>query len=142
MSSQAKKKPSPFPDAYAQLQAIPVRNQAVEMLPGGPQDVRIAAVPVKYPNWLAPMARWLGWAGRKRKYELEGLGLAVYERIDGRTTIENLVDWLMAEHRLSFFESRALILHYVHQLMTKALVVVAVRKEGRAEASPEPAREP
>ena len=135
MSSAGKKKP--FADAQAQLRAVPLRNQAVEMQPGGAAEVRIAAVPVTYPRWLAPLARWLGWTAEKRKYELDGLGLAVYERIDGRRTIEDLMDWLIEEHRLSFFEARALILHYVHQLMSKGLVVVAVR-QGAADGGGEP----
>ena len=42
-----------------------------------------------------------------------------------KTTIDDLIDYLMSEHKLTFFEARGIILKYTHDLMQRGLIAVA-----------------
>jgi Coenzyme PQQ synthesis protein D (PqqD) len=114
------------PSFTEQLEATPIKNEKAAASPTGTDCVRIS-VPVVYPSWLGPVARALRLRGQ-RSYELEGVGRAVYDRVDGETSVEHLVDWLAAEHRLSFHEARVLIMKYLQMLMERGLIVIAGRR--------------
>jgi hypothetical protein len=110
------------PTIAQQLTAVRVRNQRVEQV----DDARGATITVQlaYEGLMKPLAKALRMR-RARSYRLDGLGLSVYRRIDGAATLEQLTDWLAAEHRLSFHESRTLLMWYLQMLMEKGLVVIA-----------------
>jgi hypothetical protein len=105
-----------------QLEARPIKNEKAVTSPTEADAVRVR-VPLVYPPWLRPAARALGLR-KEKSYELEGVGRAVYDRVDGTSSVENLVDWLAEEHRLSFHESRALIMQYLQMLMQRGLIVI------------------
>lgn len=111
------------PTFLEQLKATPVKNEMAVAAVDESTSLRIT-VPLVYPPWLRPIANTLHLRG-KRSYELEGVGRAVYDRIDGDTSVEVLVDWLAAEHRLSFHEARVLVMKYLQMLMERGLVVIA-----------------
>jgi len=67
---------------------------------------------------------------RRRRYLLDGIGLSIYERIDGKKTFEQLVDEFGAEHKLTFFESRALLTTYLQLLTRRGLIAVGVKRRG------------
>lgn len=89
----------------------------------GTAGVRIS-VPLVYPAWLRSVANTLRLRGQ-RSYELDGVGRAVFDRVDGETRVEDLVDWLAADYRLSFHEARVLIMKYLQMLMERGLIVIA-----------------
>jgi hypothetical protein len=59
-----------------------------------------------------------------KKYSLVGLSRNMYESVDGKKTVEDLLNRLMKEYKLTFLEARALTLQYLSDLMTRGLVVV------------------
>jgi hypothetical protein len=115
-----------------QLEARPIKNEKAVAHVTDAERLRIS-VPLIYPAWLGPAARALGLR-KEKSYELEGVGRAVYDRVDGETSVESLVDWLAEAHRLSFHEARVLIMKYLQMLMERGLIVIVANAppEGRA----------
>ena len=121
MPSKSEKRSAPtFID---QLTATPIRNDKAVARVTETASLRVS-VPQSYPAWVRPIAKTMHLRGEK-SYELEGVGRSVFDRVDGETSVENLVDWLAAEHRLSFHESRVLIMKYLQMLMEHGLIVIA-----------------
>jgi len=114
------------PSFTEQLTATPIRNEKAMTRATEVASLRVS-VPQTYPAWLRPLANTMRLRGEK-SYELEGVGRSVYDRVDGETSVEDLVDWLAAEHRLSFHESRVLIMKYLQMLMERGLIVIAGRR--------------
>jgi Coenzyme PQQ synthesis protein D (PqqD) len=118
-----------FPGAAAfadQLEATPIKNEKAVMSITEADAVRVS-VPLIYPAWLRPVANVMRFR-KQRSYELEGVGRAVYDRVDGQTSVAALVDWLATEHQLSFHEARVLIMKYLQMLMERGLIVIAGKR--------------
>lgn len=111
-------------DFAAQLQCVPVRNEGARAAPApGNPDAVIVEVRLRYPGVLDAAAR-LVKARRVRRYELAGISRELFEKLDGRQTLENLIDSLAAEEQLTFLEARALLVQYLRDLMQRGLVVI------------------
>jgi hypothetical protein len=117
-------------DLARQLASVPVRNERVTVQPGPRAGSMVVEVELVYPGWVSPL-RLLLRPRRTRKFLLEGIGLSVYQSIDGRKTFEQLVDGFAAEHRLTFFEGRALLAQYLQMLTRRGLVAVALKAAER-----------
>jgi hypothetical protein len=119
--------PSPGrPSIEQQLLVVPVRNHRVQTA----EDAKGLTVTVEmlYPGLMKPLVRLLKMR-KQRSYRLDGIGLAVYRRVDGKAALEQLIDWLAEEHRLSFHEARTLLMQYLQTLMEKGLVVLAATEQ-------------
>ena len=114
-------------DFRTQLQAIPVRNEKAEVLESDETHM-VLGVKLNY-DGLMLVAATLFRLKQTKKYEIEDLSLELYRSLDGQKTVENLIDSLMASHKLSFFEARALLAQYLSDLMRRGLVAVAIKKE-------------
>jgi hypothetical protein len=118
-----RKAPAPPPvDAHTQLALRVVRNVRVTVAEDAPQRL-VVELPLTYPRWLGPLPRWWKLKERKR-YELEGLPLAVWRRIDDRRTVDDLIAWLADSERLTWLEARLLTLTWLHGLAGRGLVVL------------------
>jgi hypothetical protein len=113
-----------------QLSSIPVRNERVRAYPADDPDSLVVEVELKYPAWMSLLVKLLRMPGRKR-YRLDGVGLQVYQSVDGSKSFQRLVDDFGEMHKLTFFEARALLMQYVKILMKRGLVVVALKKRDR-----------
>lgn len=111
-------------DFDTQLHCVPVRNKKVDITyPDDPDGALLIEIDLKYSGILAIAASI--FRSRKRKgYYLEGLSKELYEKLDGKRTVEDLVLELAKEEKLGFLESRALIVLYLKSLMEKGLVVI------------------
>jgi hypothetical protein len=111
-------------DFDRQLHSVPVRNSKVKIIyPENNTEVIIAEVELKYSGIISIAAKIFG--SRKRKgYELEGVAREIYEKLDGKKTVEDLVLDFAKDEKLGFLESRALIVQYLKNLMEKGLVVI------------------
>ncbi|MCK6489881.1 MAG: PqqD family protein [Planctomycetes bacterium] len=107
-----------------QLALRPQRNARATVLLDEPERVRLA-VPLSYRGPLA-LARRLLRLREQRTYVLDGLGLELWRRIDGTTTVAGLVEWLERDEGLSFQEARLLLADYLGTLTARGLVAVAV----------------
>ena len=108
-----------------QLKTVPYRNERVRLTrPEGNPDALIVEADLAY-NGVVKLLAGLLKPKKSKKYQLEGLARECYERIDGHRTVEQFIDELMAEHKLTFFEARALIAQYLKGLMERGLIVIA-----------------
>lgn len=126
-------------DFGTQLHTIPVRNQSLRVVESDPDsDALGVEVQLKKRGFVGLLARWVN-TPPKKQYELAGLSRDLFEQLDGKRTVEELIDWLAAEEQLTFLEARALILHYLGDLMTRGLIVVLGEEgagaSGRSESS-------
>jgi hypothetical protein len=74
-----------------------------------------------------------------KRFHLDAIGREVYESIDGKKSFEELIDLFSESHKLTFFESRALLMQYVEILMKRGLVVIGIRQDdeqGRKKTQP------
>ena len=111
-------------DFETQLHCVPVRNQGVTTVtPENNPGVLVVEVRLRYTGLLALAAR-LFKTRRVRRYELAGLSRELYEKLDGKRTLEDLVNELAIEDKLTFFEARALMVQYLKDLMQRGLAVV------------------
>jgi len=114
----------PAIDFEHQLHTLPIRNtQAVVSASERKPEAILVQVKLTYKGVLGPIAKWVN-ARRAKRYELAGLSREMFERVDGKTSVEQLVDWLCEQERLTFLEGRALVVHYLRDLMRRGLVVV------------------
>lgn len=107
------------------LRVVPVRNAGVSALPPEAQGELQLQVVLRYGPVTGVLRRLLG-ARTHRRYVLEGVGREVYEDIDGTRTFEQLIDRFAERHKLSFFESRALLAQYLQILVKRGLVVATL----------------
>ena len=119
--------PALFPSMEGQLLAIPVRNERVSRLPGPEPGTAVFEVELVYRRlkWLARLLK----ARRHKHIVLEGLALALYDRLDGQITVGGLVAWLMEDQWLTFHEARGVVVHGLHLLVQRGLVAVMVPRQ-------------
>ena len=112
-------------DFNSQLKSVPIRNAKVRTV-SAKADSAVFEVDLKYNRLLYPFAMLLGMR-KSRKYELYGLSLELYRTLDGTRSTENLIDELAERFKLTFFESRALVISYLSMLMRRGLIVIVGR---------------
>lgn len=125
MPSRRSPPEEPRPRAFdfaKQLRTVPVPNVKARSSPDENGGLTLT-VDLKYSDWLRPLAGLLRLR-KEKKYLLDGLALELYRFLDGKRNIGDLVEKLMADHRLTFLESRALVIQYLGMLMKRGLVAV------------------
>ena len=116
-------------DFESQLHCVPVRNEGVTtIVPDGNPGVLIVEVRLRYGGLLGVAAR-LFRTRSVRRYELAGLARELYGKVDGKRTLEDFVVELSTEEKLTFLEARALLDHYLKDLMQRGLVVVVAERQ-------------
>lgn len=105
----------------AQMACVPVRNTRVAAVAG--EDTETITVPLTRRWWMRPLSHFLRLPVA-RSYRLDGLGLEVWQAIDGQSTIGALVEGFAARHRLSYHEARAAVMGFLRLLITRGLIVV------------------
>ena len=113
-------------DVARRLKARPVRNAATKCLIDR-HDLMSIEVTLKYEGLVRVAKKALKLRGKKT-YELEGIGLAMFRQIDGKTTVEELLEKLKADEQLTFFEARGLVVKYLADLAGKGLIVLGVEE--------------
>jgi hypothetical protein len=116
------KKKLPVLAPAEQMRCVPIRNARAEIAGEGP--ILKVTVPLTYPGAVRPLKRLLKLRETKT-FELEGVGKAVFEKVDDERPIEGIVDWFAADYALSFHEARALVMGYLKTLTENGLIVIA-----------------
>jgi hypothetical protein len=109
-----------------QLDSVPIRNRGARVTRAEDGTVAVE-VEFVYTGWM----RWIQGVlrpSRHRRFELDAVGTRLYDRIDGVRTFERMIDEFAAEHALTFFEARALLMQYMRLLMHKGIVVIGVKE--------------
>ena len=116
-----------------QLGSKPVANEAVRSEQGEDGRVRVT-VPLKHRGWSRALSHILPLS-TERNVELDVLGSQVLSQCDGEHTVEDLIDWFEQRWKLSFFEARGLILHFLEQLMKRGLIAVIAPADSEANSA-------
>ncbi len=124
MNAQSNQSPSARIDKQRALTAIPVQNTEVstETLISGQILIRY---PVTMRPWLAKwVRRFKGDSGqiRFRKLELDNLGTNVWQMIDGKRTVQDIIDEFAQIHQLQAGESESAITQFLRDLGKRGLI--------------------
>ena len=124
-------KPEPFQspqDSSAEMRAIPGINQLAILIAEEPGVYKILEIELKYGPLINPIASLLK-ARRKKRIQLEGLSLEIFNLIDGVRHIGDIIEYLISTHKLSYFESRSLCLYYMQLLSSNGIVALGIPKD-------------
>lgn len=93
------------------------------------------SVPLRQPKWV----RWVRPVfpiSKEKQVELDKLGAEIFALCDGHRTVEEIIDRHKDRWHLSFFESRAMILQFLRDLMKRDLIVMKVTSGAAAGRQP------
>jgi len=110
----------------AALNSKPLRLVETDMKPlgqeGGMLTVQLAQK--KIGRWFFRLP-----AGAKKSYEFDTIGVFVWEQIDGKTSVEQIVKRLAKRYDLNLREAQVPTLKFLQMLIQRGLVGVPVEKQ-------------
>jgi hypothetical protein len=124
MNTNSKQNPLPRINKQTALAAIPVQNNEVsaEVLPSG-------QILIRYPVTMRPgLAKWFrrfkGTSPQTnfRKLQLDNLGTDVWQMIDGKRTVQEIIDKFAQIHQLQGAESESAITQFLRDLGKRGLI--------------------
>ena len=118
------------------MSAVPHRNRAARFEEHA--DGTLVSVPRRRPWWLRGPVRMIIRISGERRIQFDAMGSFVLTRIDGRRTVEQLVECMMGRYQLSFAEARSSVATFLRMLMERGVIVIQVGKG--ASKSPSAAR--
>lgn len=106
------------------LDCIPVKNRHAreQRLDNG--DV-VVLYPVTVRPWMTALARWLGAGAtpeRTAKLQLDRLGSAVWDMLDGRTPLRRIAAAFAETHRLERKEAEVATAQFIRELGRRGLI--------------------
>ncbi|MBW1989877.1 MAG: PqqD family protein [Deltaproteobacteria bacterium] len=105
------------------LSAVVEKNREVEEEPR--EKGIILTYQVVYKPWFARLARRMGLAGdqaRTKRLELDAMGRAVWDMVDGRRTVKNIVDKFERDFQVLPAEAEASVTVFLRELGKRGLV--------------------
>ncbi len=108
----------------ALLEAIPVCNRAARVEKNG-QEV-VVYLPIRPRWWMKPPFSWALPYRDERGVALDKLGAEVYAAVNGRRTVEQIVESFAKTHRLRFHEARLAVMQFLRMLAERNIIVLAV----------------
>ena len=124
MNTDSKQNPLPRISKQHALAAIPVPNSDVTTIVRASGQILIQ-YPVTLRPWLAKWVRpFKGTAPniRYRKLELDNLGTDVWQMIDGKRTVQDIIDEFAQIHQLAVAESESAITQFLRDLGKRGLI--------------------
>ncbi len=107
-----------------QLRSIPVVNSAVKMRDLSGRK-KLITVPLAEKRW-GRVAKRIFPIRREKKLEIDALSAEILGLFDGKRTVEDVIDVHKDRWKLSFFESRGMILDFMKRMVKRAVVVLVV----------------
>ena len=108
------------------LRTVPVANRAATVKIAG-EGLHVL-LPIRRRWWMRPPLSWVLPYREHRTVALDRLGREVYEAVDGRRTVEAIVERLAEAHRLRFHEARMAVMQFLRMLAERNIVILAVPK--------------
>ncbi len=102
------------------LRAVPHRNRAVQVEPR--EEGLLLSVPLRRVWWAPGIVRWLFRISEVRSVQLDALGSHVLSFINGRRSVEKVIEKMMREYNLSFYEARISVLQFLKMLTERGLI--------------------
>lgn len=123
-------KRQPKINRHRALGSYPVRNQAVEWRAEGEQ--RTVLIARRREDAVGRLLSLFFVVPKERKYELDAVGSYVWQRCDGRHTVEQLIRDLAARYKLNRKEAEVSLAEFLRRLGKRKLVALAVPREPQA----------
>ena len=130
-------KPEPLEipeDQNRERMAVPGRNALATVIQEEPGIYKILEVELKYGGFIKLLTKILKARNRKR-IQLDGLSLIIYDYIDGKRNVGDIIFMLQDRFNLSYFETRSLCLYYLQKMSGGGLIALGVLKEEVVETS-------
>ena len=108
------------------LSACPIRLVTSDVQPrdGGGGAIKVPLAPRRWPFRLPP--------GATKTFELDAVGVFVWNTLDGQTTVRELVERLAGHYHLNLREAQVPTLKFLEMLMRKGLVGMPVASASEA----------
>ncbi|MBW2192152.1 MAG: PqqD family protein [Deltaproteobacteria bacterium] len=106
------------------LNSIPVKSEHVRESRLENGDA-LLTYPVRTKPWMAGIVRFLGGSSEgvvTKKLQLDALGTAVWERIDGRRSVRRMVREFIGEHQLHPKEAEVAVTRFLRDLGKRGLI--------------------
>lgn len=84
-------------------------------------------VPMQPPRWGRRLFRLP--AGATKTFEFDALGVFVWEQIDGKTSVKQIVERLSRRYKLNLREAQVPTIRFLQMLMSKHLIGIRSEKE-------------
>ena len=110
------------------LRAVLHRNRALKLEPR--EEGLLLVVPMRRPWWSRGPVRWLFPISSERRMQLDSVGSYVLSLVDGRRTIENVIENLMQRYNLSFHEARVSVFEFMKTLMSRGAIGIHLAERG------------
>lgn len=104
----------------------PVRAVSAEMEPTADGGGKLK-VPMQPPRWGKRLFRLP--PGATKTFEFDALGVFVWEQIDGKTSVRQIVERLSRRYKLNLREAQVPTIRFLQVLMGKRLIGVPPEKE-------------
>jgi hypothetical protein len=108
------------------LQTIPVLNSETLRTPVENGAVRLT-LPLKNARWISVLRFWLPLS-RQRRVELDHHGVTTLSLLDGRRTLESMVELHQQRWKLSWFEAQGMVLDFLRPLVKGGFVALVTQK--------------
>ncbi|HEY4328552.1 MAG TPA: PqqD family protein [Phycisphaerae bacterium] len=117
------------PSREALLGAVPVRNPVVRESRREGDEAGVMVLRLTAP--LVP-SRLRGLIGGKKmaekSFDLDALGAFVWESLDGRRNVEELIEYFAAEKRVNVREAEVAVLAFLKMLAQRNLLALAIER--------------
>jgi len=126
--------PSTRAEAFAYC---PVKNRQVleEELEGG---VKVLTYPLAIRPWLAHLTRRLGLQSREpltRRLQLDEMGSITWSLLDGKRTVQDVVDFLCRRYKLNRREAEIATTGFLRELGKRGLIGLRLPQEEESKKS-------
>ena len=112
---------------------VPAPNADARRTPAG--DGLLIEIPVAPSGRRWAVMNWLVPLRNRRRLYLDPLGAEVFARCDGRRTVGDVITGFAEAHRLSFLESRAMVMTFIKSLMQRGAVAMALEDQNKPHRS-------
>ena len=93
----------------------------VNQTPDGGAKMKVAMRPARWTGWMFRMPE-----GASKTFELDSLGLFVWNSCDGKTSVQQIIRKLAKAHRLTLREVEVATVQFLKMLVRKGLVGMTV----------------
>lgn len=105
--------------AYTPVKSIQIKEVRLET-----GDV-LLEYPLTMRPWIAALAKRLGMPQNRtatRKLQLDALGTAVWDLVDGNRSVHQIIQVFAGIHRLQFKEAEVSVTHFIRELGRRGLI--------------------
>jgi hypothetical protein len=108
------------------MDCVPLKNPQVQAT-ADDDGALLLVYPVTVKPWFASLAKYLGGANTsqyRKKLQLDALGTATWQLVDGRSTVRQIVQRFAETYRLERKESEIAVTQFLRELGKRGLIAM------------------